>query len=532
MSDIAFDVIGFDVVVDEAPPLEEFILIEGAQGIQGEQGLQGIQGEQGIQGVQGEQGIQGIQGIQGETGPPGTTTWAGITDKPSTFTPTSHTHLVSDTTGLQAALDAKQDASTAVTLTGAQTLTNKTMTAGKFDKLADTNGNTSITLNQVDTSPIANRNYFRVDGAATGNPPAIWALGTDPNVGINLIAKGTGTVKANGVDVVTTTGAQTLTNKTLASPTFSGTVAATNPRWTSPLISNGIFDSNGNPLVGLTGGGAAVNYANVTNAATGATPAVGATGSDTNVSLNLTTKGTGTVQANGVPVVTTTGAQTLTNKTLTTPSLSSPKITDGAFLDGNGNQILVFNSNASATNQLMISNRATGAAPSLHAVGGDTNISLNLVTKGTGVVQNNGVDLVSVSATQTLTNKTLTSPTLNTPTINSLIVGNSTVFDANGNVMFQFNPQASSVNYYKFWNAPTGSSPQIIVQGSDTNIDLVLGAKGTGTVKVGANPVVVNVAVPASATSAGVAGQRAYDSSYVYVCTATNTWKRAALSTW
>jgi len=37
---------------------------------------------------------------------------------------------------------------------------------------------------------------------------------------------------------------------------------------------------------------------------------------------------------------------------------------------------------------------------------------------------------------------------------------------------------------------------------------------------------------PAAATSTGTAGDIRYDGSYVYVCTATNTWARAALSTW
>jgi hypothetical protein len=40
------------------------------------------------------------------------------------------------------------------------------------------------------------------------------------------------------------------------------------------------------------------------------------------------------------------------------------------------------------------------------------------------------------------------------------------------------------------------------------------------------------VSPPATATSTGIAGQIAYDSSYVYVCVATNTWKRSALSSW
>jgi len=37
---------------------------------------------------------------------------------------------------------------------------------------------------------------------------------------------------------------------------------------------------------------------------------------------------------------------------------------------------------------------------------------------------------------------------------------------------------------------------------------------------------------PATATSTGTAGDIAYDSSYIYVCVATDTWKRSALSTW
>lgn len=37
---------------------------------------------------------------------------------------------------------------------------------------------------------------------------------------------------------------------------------------------------------------------------------------------------------------------------------------------------------------------------------------------------------------------------------------------------------------------------------------------------------------PASATDTGSAGEICWDADYIYVCTATNTWKRAALSTW
>lgn len=40
------------------------------------------------------------------------------------------------------------------------------------------------------------------------------------------------------------------------------------------------------------------------------------------------------------------------------------------------------------------------------------------------------------------------------------------------------------------------------------------------------------VAAPATATSAGVAGQMAYDGTYLYRCHATNSWGRAAFAAW
>lgn len=43
---------------------------------------------------------------------------------------------------------------------------------------------------------------------------------------------------------------------------------------------------------------------------------------------------------------------------------------------------------------------------------------------------------------------------------------------------------------------------------------------------------VVTISVPASATAVGNKGDIAEDGSYLYVCTAVNTWKRSALTTW
>ena len=40
------------------------------------------------------------------------------------------------------------------------------------------------------------------------------------------------------------------------------------------------------------------------------------------------------------------------------------------------------------------------------------------------------------------------------------------------------------------------------------------------------------VSAPAYTTSSGTAGTIAYDTSSIYVCVSSNTWRRAALTTW
>jgi len=74
---------------------------------------------------------------------------------------------------------------------------------------------------------------------------------------------------------------------------------------------------------------------------------------------------------------------------------TSPQL--GGMLDVNGQaigdgtlELLKFVETGSAVNELTITNNSTGNNPILSATGGDTNIGLNLVSKGTGVLQGNG----------------------------------------------------------------------------------------------------------------------------------------------
>ena len=107
-------------------------------------------------------------------------------------------------------------------------------------------------------------------------------------------------------------------------------------------------------------------------------------------------------------VTTNSGTQTLSNKTLT-----APKFVDGGFIaDANGNESIKFTATGSAVNEITVVNAAAGTAPAISASGGDTNVDLNLTGKGSGVVKAGGVEVVTISGTQTLTNKTITSPTV------------------------------------------------------------------------------------------------------------------------
>lgn len=87
---------------------------DGAKGDTGEPGPAGKPGEQGPKGDKGDpfeyedftaeqlKALTGPQGPRGARGPAGTTSWSGITDKPSTFPPAKHTHTVNDITDLPA----------------------------------------------------------------------------------------------------------------------------------------------------------------------------------------------------------------------------------------------------------------------------------------------------------------------------------------------------------------------------------------------------------------------------------------------
>mgnify|MGYP001444349626 CR=1 FL=1 len=159
-------------------------------------------------------------------------------------------------------------------------------------------------------------------------------------------------------DTVTlNTATQTLTNKTLTSPTIG----------------------TGATVTGAIGG----NFTLVFE---------GATANDFETTIQATdptADRTIVLPDAGGTVSLLTATETLTNKTLT-----APKIADAGFIaDANGAEQIIFQTTASAVNEIEITNAATGGAASagtstapIIGASGETNVDLALLPKGTGHV--------------------------------------------------------------------------------------------------------------------------------------------------
>lgn len=150
-----------------------------------------------------------------------------------------------DNTGIATVAAVGTAAGSLVSVDGAQTLTNKTLTNPLVNKILDINGNSAMLFNA--TANAVNYAFF-VNGA-TGNSVSMRANGSDTNIPFALFSKGSGQVQLRS-------------------------------------------DTNGFIFTGDSVA-SGVNYVGITNAATGSGPIIVSTGSDTNIDLTLKAKGTG-----------------------------------------------------------------------------------------------------------------------------------------------------------------------------------------------------------------------------------------------
>jgi hypothetical protein len=265
----------------------------------------------------------------------------------------------------------------------ALTLTNATglpLSTGTIGTLSVSRGGTG--------NVVLNSGFLKGNGTSAITSSSTVALGSEVSGTLPVANGGTG-ITSFGAGVATFLGTPSSANlaATVTDETGTGAlVFATSPSLTTPRITSSIDDTNGNELIKFTATGSAVNEITVANAATGAGPTLSATGSDTNIAINITPKGTGqatiTNDALIASVTVGRGAGAVSSNTAI-GSLALSGNTAGANNSAVGQNSLRFNtsgSNNSAVGALSLWQTNTGvnnSAVGYNALGSNTSGSSN-----------------------------------------------------------------------------------------------------------------------------------------------------------
>lgn len=302
-------------------------------------------------------------------------------------------------------------------------------TSGDSTFVKDSDGNKAMSLEIGSTGTIAS--YVSLTNNISTGPVMLSASGTSSNVELNLKPKGSSNIEmldGNGnetlilargstaaVNEITITNAATGVNPKIAATGEANVTMSIQSKGTGGI---NFFDGYGNEIVKLAKGtSVAINEVTITNAASGSNPKIAATGTSSNVTLNIQSQGTGNVTfldgygnetlklAKGSSVaineVTITNAASGSNPLIAatgtssnvTLNVQSQGTGDVVFLDGYGNEILKLSKGTSvATVELTVTNAATSGVVSVAATATSSNAGMDIKTKGTGYGNLVGVD--------------------------------------------------------------------------------------------------------------------------------------------
>ena len=258
---------------------------------------------------------------------------------------------------------------------------------------------TSLQIAGTDLTATA-AEFNLLDGGSTVGTTAVAS-------GDGLLTNDGGTMRQTNIDTFDTylSGtAKTLTNKTLTAPKFAD--------------GGFIADANGNELIMLQTASSAVNQLEVTNAASGGSVVVGASGDDSNIDIDISPKGTGEVNIAagnlnyGGTAITATGAEL----NLTDGSSSGTIVNSKAVIYGGSGEV-------NATTLQIAGSSITATAAELNIIDGDTSASATTLADADRFVTNDAGTMKQVALTDLKTYLSSAGFTTDDPTALAIALG-------------------------------------------------------------------------------------------------------------